>query len=751
MSETDEGLTGSNSTNPAEEQNSFENSEEATLLQDIATNALESETRILIPQSHNFLKVDFGDAVFEIPELRGYGKVLRTGCLAYILEKKGPANPNGTNPSIRLVFHHYTLKKHSLNFNDAILSLSYNPKKLEVVYPPATKKSVFKILFEAALNHERVELHLQNTKRIRLSQIDKFLSALPQNPQFSLDEKGLHNPVYHIIAKSDYYGLHEDNFLKEITTTTREAEQAFGGTLEDVSMDPEDDNDGTGKLVILHHSEEQKTAMQYRRVDELQRFELWFPDETRLEAIWPRDILANGERFAEKIFRLEIPGLDEAHRQIIRTWKPDDGSWFRGAISGLNSPNKQMLASIIFSHSDPIIATEAEEGVHAVIAASSLSENQKRAAIHVLSTPPSLLTKIAAFTGAAGTGKTYTLAFSIKAALHSVEYTRILVTAKQNNAVERVFETVMNILDDEEKKQVLYLQGQIAASKTDKVGSELSDLIKRHRLEYHLSKRAKPEDSYRSEFEGIIRGFRVIFATVDIVRRNLSDTIFAADLCILDEAGATSELDSLIPPVKFRNSIKRLTDNYRMDPDLSRPLSSIFYNADAMAKFGMMKKEAENRELLFDTELSKAIPGAAETLHCLKAFNSQIVSKATWVNVKGCESAKGYFYSNSEEIDVVNRLIEHILDSEALKAQSIGDSDDEDSKGPDSKRTSKKEEGKSKSGNAGVKYRGLAQLIKCHQWNRCEPAEIFVDPTATETTEQRAVGAETTTSSAAEI
>ncbi|KAK6355435.1 Tripartite DNA replication factor [Orbilia brochopaga] len=843
--------------------------EEATLLQDIETNAFE-EKRILIPTSHIFSQIVFGGTNFEIPDIKGYGKVLRSGSLAYILEQKGL--PTSRNPPIRLVFHHQTIKGHSVNVTDAMLSLSYDPKKLEVVYPPSAKESIYKTFFEAALHNERMELHIQKARPILLSLLDTFLGTFPQNARCPRKEASLKSPDYHIVAKTDYYVMQEENFLAEIAAKTRIAEQAFGGTLEKVIMDPEDD---IGKLVIIHHSDDQKSAMRYHRVDEAQRFELWLPNESRLEAVWPRNTLEKGETFEDKDFKLLISSMDEAHRQIIRSWKPEGGGRFRltaidnqtemmryrkilrGAIWGLNSPNQDMLSSVIFSHYDPTIATEAEENIHAVIAASSLNDTQKRAAIHALSTPFSLPTRIAAFTGPAGTGKTYTLAVCIKAALHSSDYTKIIVSAKTNNNVERIFESVMSILDEDEKTKVLYLQGDIAASKTDQMVSPLSDLIKRYRLDYHLSKLLESEDSYKTNRQKIINSSQVIFATVDMVWRDLSDRSFPAELCILDEAAATSEIDSLILPTRFCNSIKRyivcgdtmqlqpfspanspitrrslllhlqqegwgiarLTDNYRMDPDLSQPLRSIFYNIDALAKLGMMKKEAERRDLLFDTESSKSLPGAAATLRCLYNFNNEILSKAAWIKIKGFEITRGYSFSNPKEIAVVVRVLEHILSFEPLMEQGIcasrigvlcmyqaqvhdmletietrhpewlsaglvvstvdayqgrekdimlislvrsnddsihgflkkphrlccalsrarlgqiivgdfdgiyqavgwGDSKDVDSKDSDSKGTSKQEDEPITKSSS--KYRGLARLLNCHQWNPCAAPE----------------------------
>ncbi|KAK6329609.1 DEAD-box type RNA helicase [Orbilia blumenaviensis] len=196
----------------------------------------------------------------------------------------------------------------------------------------------------------------------------------------------------------------------------------------------------------------------------------------------------------------------------------------------------------------------------------------------------------------------------VKAVLASASYNRIIVCAEQNTALERIFEFVMDVLDATTTK-VLYLQGR------------------------------KLERSKNSR----LRDLDIIFATLDMIQRELESTMFPANFVLLDEAASTSELDTLIPITKFNKTlarlvlvgdplqlqpfspatdpitrcslflhcqisgwpIARLIDNYRMHTKAAAPIRNIFYNSDSMMFWGLMRHSNTNTFYFQSTDSAK--------------------------------------------------------------------------------------------------------------------------------------------------
>ncbi|KAK6362624.1 hypothetical protein TWF730_000080 [Orbilia blumenaviensis] len=679
-----------------------------------------------LPPKHDIVAVELDDQKFELTSLRGYMRLLRYGDLAYVLEK---ASTKGRSPEgIRLVLPAASLMGYSMSGN--LATLKFERALLDIIYPPSLGEDECKSLFVAiqASNRLEMKLHLDKITERGLMSVDECLRSMIDRAELAVPERLLKSSDYRVIHHKDYHSLHLQSALNEIEKKASNAQSTFGGTLNGIELQSEDQNE---LLVIIHHSAQQKKNMIFARIDEDQRFVLHFPGGTKLEAQWPLDY--TDDYITSKVFRLLVPGLTERHRGIIQDYKQDDSessdfdSGFRleaipnaseqarcrrilnNAVQSYREPGGFPLGPIFFSHPDRTLGTEVEPGVAEVIANSSLDQLQLTSAKHALCRSQHLPSGIALLTGAAGTGKTFTAATIVKAALVSEEYNRIIVTAKQNTALERIFESFMGMVDAQTAK-VLYMQGKLAAEKMESSIFPLPrELIKNYKIEEHLEELKNSGESTSSNRKQIIGDHHIIFATLDMIQKELDSTVFPATLVLIDEAGATSELDSLIPITKFNKTLKRLilvgdamqlqpyspaadpitrrslllrcqksdwavarlVHNYRMHPLIALPIRNIFYNSDAMADWGLLRKTKEKTFFLENTEVSQNIAGSITTMELLQSFNKGIKRNGCWWDVAGREEKRGTSFSNDAELEAILILLEFLYDSPQMVAEDI--------------------------------------------------------------------------------
>ncbi|KAK6517561.1 ATP-dependent helicase NAM7 [Arthrobotrys megalospora] len=677
-----------------------------------------------LPNKHHITVVEFDGQRFEFTMLRGSARILRNGTLAYVLEKGGL--PNQSPEVIRLVLPALALKDYDLS--GGVLTITFKKTMIDVTYPPALGEDECKAIFVTIQegNGSEVKLHLGKASSRNLELLDGFLKEMLKGGTFNVPEGVFNATDYYMIHHSDYYSLHWETALKEIQKKASNAESTFGGVLETVKLESEDPD---GQTIVIEHVPQQKKNMQFARIDEGQEFILHFPGGTRLEARWPKD--HTEEYVVSKVFKLRIPGITERHRGIIQGYKQEDPpnpeSQFRleaipnrteqarsrkilqNIIQAYRKGDGFPVGPILYSHPDTHLGTEVEPDIQEMLSKSSLNSLQTTSAVHALCKQEQLPAGIALVTGAAGTGKTYTAATIIKGASISKEYNRIVVTAKQNTALERIFESTMNVLTTT-KEHVLYIQGKMAAARMEITGTpELRELVKRYKLETHLGKLEDSQDSSSSKRTMIIGKHMIIFATLDMIQRDLDSTVFPANFVLIDEAGATSELDCLIPITKFNQTLKRvvlvgdamqllpyspstspitrrslflrcqqsnwgvarLIDNYRMHPQVAGPLKRIFYNSGSMVHWGLLKHSTTSTSFLESTDAAEAVAGTVAMLEALRAFNKGIKSLTCWWNVPGYEQKLGSSFGNIGEIEAIIIFLQYIRSSQQMIVEGM--------------------------------------------------------------------------------
>ncbi|KAJ6256134.1 ATP-dependent helicase NAM7 [Drechslerella dactyloides] len=449
--------------------------------------------------------------------------------------------------------------------------------------------------------------------------------------------------------------------------------------------------------------------------------------------IWPESVIEE-EYLQSSSFKLELPGLTAANRKVIQSSSSNEEANFKLTAgfdkeyekkykNVLNSMMKAAgnrtgfpIASIIFSHVDRTASFSMEEKVQAVIGSSNLNAVQKNAATHALCDPDSLPAGLAVITGPAGTGKTHTAAVIAKCVLFSHTYRRIVITTKQNTALQRIFMSVVNLLDNEDQKNLLYVQGRIAAGKAEVSGSQaINSLLQRFAMDTHLSKMKQSNESIATKRRRVLNQFRVIFATSDIIMRDFPEAdALQVDVILIDEAAAISEIESCGPIIKYQKFLKRviligdslqlqpyspanhavtkrslltrlqqagclvtrLTDNNRMAPDLADLLRKTFYDTGYQRKLGLIKDPMHNTVLLHDTKLTLQLAEAPVISKFIKRINKTLTKKTFWIDVNGLESGRGTSFCNVAEQDVILELLRQIIsstpDREGVTAASVG-------------------------------------------------------------------------------
>ncbi|KAF3212926.1 hypothetical protein TWF679_005494 [Orbilia oligospora] len=677
------------------------------------------------PRKINVKLVEFDGKMFEVTTLRSFIKLLKTGHLAFVLGKTG--GPVLEAESTRAVFPGHCITNYEVS--DTMITVKFVKHLVDIIYPPRPCEDECKELFIAfeKCNNPEIKLYFEKVPSKTSVSVARCLRQMAERTTFIVEDSSLGLLSSNIVHYSDYLLVQWRSVLKETEKKAEKAQLVFGGPLEAIELDLEDKNEET---IIIFHPEDQQEKILYAKIDEEQSFVLHFPGGTELEAKWPKDYTLG--YIMSRVFKLCLPGMTEHHRMIIKRHQGVDLSTpesefrleakpnevektrcrkiLKNAVDCYRSKRGFPIGPIFFTHPDRSLGTEIDQNVAEVLATSALNAQQRVSATHALCKTEELFSGIALLTGAPGTGKTFTAATIVKAASVSTDYNKIIVTTKKNTTLQRIFEAVMDVLDNRGCK-VLYIQGKIASEKMEKSASQkIRELVKKHEIQRHLEVLQNPSDSSASKRKTIIGEHHVIFATLDIIQRDIDSSIFPASFVLIDEAAATSELDSLIPITKFNKSLKRLVlvgdpmqlkpysaaedscvtkrslflrcqqsdwalprliDNYRMHPQVADPIRSMFYNTDSMVRWGLMKERKTKEFLLESPESAKGIAGSLTTLEVMKNFNPKIKSLSSWWDVPGREETVGSSFGNEAEVEALLIILDYIRSSDELKAEDI--------------------------------------------------------------------------------
>ncbi|KAF3278873.1 hypothetical protein TWF970_004417 [Orbilia oligospora] len=292
--------------------------------------ALEQRERSLhdaspsFPRKINIKIVEFGEQKFEVTTLRSFIKLLKTGHLAFVLGKTG--GPVLEAESTRAVFPGYCITSYEVS--DTTITVKFVKHLVDIIYPPRPCEDECKellIAFEKC-NSPEIKLHFEKVPSKTSVSVERCLRQMVEHTTFIVEDNSLGLLSSNIVHHNDYLLVQWKSVLKETDKKAEEAQVVFGGPLEAIEMDLEDENEET---VIIFHPEDQQEKILYAKIDEEQSFVLHFPGGTELEAKWPKDYTLG--YMMSRVFKLCLPGMTESHRMIIKSMK----EW----ICLLQSPN----------------------------------------------------------------------------------------------------------------------------------------------------------------------------------------------------------------------------------------------------------------------------------------------------------------------------------------------------------------------------------------------------------------------------
>ncbi|KAF3104930.1 hypothetical protein TWF102_002695 [Orbilia oligospora] len=301
--------------------------------------------------------------------LRNFIKLLKTGHLAFVLGKTG--GPVLEAESTRAVFLGYFITKYEVS--DTMITVKLVKHLVDIIYPPRPCEDECKELFIAfeKCNSLEIKLHFE---KVPSKTFVAFLSS---------------NIVHH----NGYLSVQWKSVLKETEKKAERAQVVFGGPLEAIEMDLEDENEDT---VIIFHPEDQQEKILYAKIDEEQSFVLHFSGGTELEAKWPKDYTLG--YMMSRVFKLCLPGMTERHRMIIKRHgvdlstpesefhleaKPNEAEKTRcrkilkNAVDGYRSGRGFPIGPIFFTRPDRSLGTEIDQNVAEVLATSALNAQQR--------------------------------------------------------------------------------------------------------------------------------------------------------------------------------------------------------------------------------------------------------------------------------------------------------------------------------------------------------------------------------------
>ncbi|KAK6329610.1 hypothetical protein TWF730_006156 [Orbilia blumenaviensis] len=246
----------------------------------------------------------------EMTTLRGSGKLLRSGRLAYSIEKGGDPR---SSARVRVVFPACSIKGYERDGNG--ITLKFKKILIDITYPPRLAQDECKDLFVAIKKCAAPEITLLygDIGEINLNKLDTFFEKMLADETFAVPENPLGLLGIFVHHHIDYVQIQCQSILREINKKTSNTESTFGGQLEGVKIQSEDQDE---KVVIIQHTTECQQAITYTRVDDSQSFILHFPGETKLEAKWPDNYME--DYITSRVFKLALPGITDRHRTAIR-------------------------------------------------------------------------------------------------------------------------------------------------------------------------------------------------------------------------------------------------------------------------------------------------------------------------------------------------------------------------------------------------------------------------------------------------
>ncbi|KAF3210826.1 hypothetical protein TWF679_006613 [Orbilia oligospora] len=243
------------------------------------------------------------------------------------------------------------------------------------------------------------------------------------------------------------------------------------------------------------------------------------------------------------------------------TRKRREGFTIDGLMNTLNEETLISFQSLMWANRPVEIGETINNELETSTIFKNLDQVQKAAFRHILHEEKNP-GEIVLVSGPAGTGKTLTAASAIVAAMkHQPQRLPILVIAEKNIVVENIFTACIKILgQDTTGFNILFLQSKFARLMLKERNRDIADLISPFTMTAKIKDRGrKPEDLSWTDFKSqILNEQTIVFTTINFMYQTRSSWKgFPPKMLVLDDAAATTELNSLLPWLMFRQSIGR--------------------------------------------------------------------------------------------------------------------------------------------------------------------------------------------------
>ncbi|KAF3903115.1 hypothetical protein ABW21_db0204629 [Orbilia brochopaga] len=233
-------------------------------------------------------------------------------------------------------------------------------------------------------------------------------------------------------------------------------------------------------------------------------------------------------------------------------------STLTGFMKAINENTPIKAKDILYANGDTKLGHEVSPDVLQSSEFEGLDASQQLAFRHALA--QDLPSGIALIRGPAGTGKTKTIAAIIATATGTASMSPVLVVTQRNKPLEKVFEATMEALGSKEI-DIMYMLSKHAKTKLDKEKSPLIEKLKPFTMVAKLrASGERPEGvSVRDARVAVFEKAKLVFSTIGMIAATEKDSVkFCPRTLIVDEAGATSEPETLVPYVLFRKTLARI-------------------------------------------------------------------------------------------------------------------------------------------------------------------------------------------------
>ncbi|KAF3284292.1 NFX1-type zinc finger-containing protein 1 [Orbilia oligospora] len=569
-----------------------------------------------------------------------------------------------------------------------VVTVNYDPNKCEKTMPIALAQNPdLTKIFTTILKSSNIQIYLDSPAPILRRTAAGFLDVLRGKRQLMEEvKKKIYGGVLPVPMRSQlvYQRCWEIAIKEEFEAEAAAIKERLGGR---IGLALNCDNS-----VQVYYPRGKMYTNEIHKLEGRPSFKIQFPSGKTIQAFAnPKQV----DRYNEKGFlELSLSNSSEEDFGEIKkssageltliprasdTRKRREEFTINGLMNALNEETLISFQSLMWANRP----TEIGETINNELENSTIFKNldkfQKTAFQHILHEEKDA-GEIVLVSGPAGTGKTLTAASSIVAAMkHQPQRLPILVITEKNTAVANIFTACIKILgQDTADFNILFLQSKFATLTLKERNRDVADLIYPFTMKSKIKdKGGKPEELSWTDFKAeILSEQTIVFTTINLMYQTRSSwKDFSPKMLVLDDAAATTELNSLLAWLMFRHSIGRFVligDEAQLKPysisGNGQMLTSLFErlrisdwptanlqmnhrmadDVSALAKTAFYpNRELENAESTMYSSESVDIRGVLA--HIFPGSQKNVI----WSNITGTESRMGqYTYHDKKKASV---------------------------------------------------------------------------------------------------